>query len=89
MLLLNLVGDRDRANGGCFRVMEVLTTPGTIYDVSAPGACGVYFETMIRLYDLLWRCIAEHTKQLPAGHFSSICATILGGQHPDTGRHAT
>lgn len=88
MALMGLIGDRDMANGGCFRPMTVKTTEGTIYHVKEPGACGIYFETMIRLNDLLWRCLAEQiTDNLPSGNFSSICATIMGGIHPDTGRH--
>lgn len=88
MALMGLIGDRNIANGGCFRPMQVKTLEGTIYHVKEPGACGIYFETMIRLNDLLWRCLAEQiTDQLPAGNFSSICATIMGGLHPDTGRH--
>ena len=26
---------------------------------------------------------------LPAGNFASICGTVIGGPHPDTGRHFT
>ncbi|MGO2373837.1 hydantoinase B/oxoprolinase family protein [Pseudoalteromonas sp. KG3] len=88
MALMGLIGDREMANGGCFRPMIVNTKEGTIYHAIEPAACGIYFETMIRLNDLLWRCLAEQiTDQLPAGNFSSICATIMGGTHPDTGRH--
>ena len=88
MALMGLIGDRDIANGGCFRAMKVNTLVGTIYHAEEPAACGIYFETMIRLNDLLWRCLAEQiTDKLPAGNFSSICATIMGGLHPDTGRH--
>lgn len=45
----------------------------------------------MRLYDLIWRCLALHlgAKRLPAGHFASICGTVIGGPHPDTGRHFT
>lgn len=88
MALMGLIGDRNMANGGCFRPMTVKTLEGTIYHAKEPGACGIYFETMIRLNDLLWRCLAEQiTDQLPSGNFSSICATIMGGIHPDTGQH--
>jgi N-methylhydantoinase B len=88
MALMGLIGDRNMANGGCFRPMTVKTLEGTIYHAKEPAACGIYFETMIRLNDLLWRCLAEQiTDELPAGNFSSICATIMGGIHPDTGRH--
>lgn len=88
MALMGLIGDRNMANGGCFRPITVKTVEGTIYHVKEPGACGIYFETLIRLTDLLLRCLAEQiTDQIPAGNFASICATIMGGIHPDTGRH--
>lgn len=44
----------------------------------------------MRLYDLIWRCLAPHVGTLlPAGHFASICGTVIGGTHPDSGRHFT
>jgi N-methylhydantoinase B/oxoprolinase/acetone carboxylase alpha subunit len=53
-------------------------------------ALGFYFETEVRVYDLLWRCLAAHVPdRLAAGHFASICGTFIGGIHPDTGRQYT
>ncbi len=44
----------------------------------------------MRLYDLMLRCLAPHVGgRLPAGNFASICGTVIGGPHPDTGRHFT
>ena len=78
------------ANGGSFRPLTLLTRPGSVFDASPPAAFGVYAETMIRLFDLIWRCIAPHLgDRLPAGHYASICGTFIGGRHPDTGRHFT
>ena len=88
MMLMNLIGDRNTVNGGCVRALTVKTREGSLYHAKEPSPCGVYFETMVRLYDLLLRCLAEQiTDQLPAGNFSSICATIMGGIHPDTNNH--
>ena len=43
-------------------------------------------RSKIRLYDLIWRCLAPHLgDRLPAGSFASICGTFIGGPHPDTG----
>ena len=43
-----------------------------------------------RVYDLMLRCLAPHMPNLlPAGNFGSICGTVIGGPHPDTGRHFT
>jgi len=78
------------ANAGSFRALEVLTEPGTVFHAQGSAPHGYYFETRIRLYDMLWRCMAKALpERLPAGHFASICGTVLAGNHPDTGRRFT
>lgn len=78
------------ANDGSFRPLKVLTREGSIFHAQEPAAIGFYFETEVRVYDLIWRCLAPHIpERLPAGHFSSICGTFIGGIHPDTGRQYT
>ncbi|MGI6850751.1 hydantoinase B/oxoprolinase family protein [Mesorhizobium sp. 1B3] len=78
------------ANAGSFRALEVITEPGTIFHAEGSAPHGYYFETRIRLYDMLWRCMAEAMpERLPAGHFASICGTVIAGDHPDTGRRYT
>jgi N-methylhydantoinase B len=75
------------ANGGTFRPLKVLTRPGSIFDPIYPAAQGIYYELTIRLEDLIVRCLAEHMPdRLPAGGFASVCGTLFGGIHPDTGR---
>ena len=88
--LMNLVDPYGSANEGHFRPLTVLTRPGSVFDPSPMAACGIYYEVRIRLYDLLWRCLAEQVGvPLPAGGFASVCGTFIGGPHPDTGRHFT
>ena len=78
------------ANGGSFRPLRVLTRSGSIFDAEEPAAHGFYFEVEIRAFDLMLRCLAPHMPDLlPAGHFGSVCGTVIGGPHPDTGRHFT
>lgn len=78
------------ANEGSFRPLKVLTTEGTTFHAREPAAVGFYYEIGIRGYDLVWRCLAPHMPdKLPAGHFSSIAGTFIGGIHPDTGRQYT
>jgi len=78
------------ANAGSFRALEVITEPGTIFHAEGTAPHGYYFETRIRLYDMLWRCMARALpERLPAGHFASICGTVIAGDHPDTGRRFT
>ena len=78
------------ANGGSFRPLKVITRPGSIFDPIEPAAIGFYFEVEVRVFDLMLRCLASHMPDLlPAGGFASICGTVIGGPHPDTGRHYT
>ena len=78
------------ANEGSFRPLKVLTRAGTVFHAIDSAPHGYYFETRIRLYDMLWRCMAEALPNLlPAGHFASICGTVIAGIHPDTGRNYT
>ena len=78
------------ANAGSFEALEVLTQPGTVFHATGTAPHGYYFETRIRLYDMLWQCLARAMpERLPAGSFASICGTVIAGKHPDTGRRYT
>ena len=90
MLFKSLTDPDTPANEGSFRPLKVLTREGTVFHAKEPSALGFYFETEVRVYDLIWRCLAPHIPdRLPAGHFSSICGTFIGGIHPETGRQYT
>ena len=90
MIFLNSTDAGGFANAGHFRPLVLLTRPGSVFDAQPPAAFATYYEVEIRLYDLLWRCLAPHLgDRLPAGSFGSICGTFIGGPHPDTGRHFT
>jgi N-methylhydantoinase B len=90
MIFKNIADPYGVANGGTFRPIRMLTTKGTVFDPEEPAAMGVYYEVGMRLYDMMWRCLAPHLgERLPSGHFASICGTIIGGIHPDTGQRFT
>ncbi len=90
MIFKNVTDPEGVANGGTFAPLRLLTRHGSVFDAKAPAAFAIYYEVEIRLYDLVWRCLAPHLQgRLPAGSFSSICGTIVSGTHPDTGRHFT
>jgi N-methylhydantoinase B len=90
MVFMNITGAHASANAGHFRPLRLLTRPGSVFDASPPAAFATYYEVEVRLYDLMWRCLAPHLgDRLPAGSFGSICGTFISGQHPDTGRHFT
>lgn len=90
MIFKSLTDPYSPANEGSFRPIRLLTREGTVFHAKEPCALGFYFETEVRVYDLMWRCLAPHVPdRLAAGHFSSICGTFVGGIHPDTGRQYT
>jgi len=90
MVFMNITDAHSAANEGHFRPLRLLTRPGSVFDPNPGAAFAVYYEVEIRLYDLIWRCLAPHLgERLPAGSFASICGTFIGGRHPDTGRHFT
>lgn len=87
-ILFKALTDPERyANAGSFEPLEVLTRPGSLFDPSPEAAHGYYFETRIRLIDMLWRGLVEKAGvDLPAGSFASIYAVVIAGKHPVTGR---
>jgi N-methylhydantoinase B len=90
IIFKNITDPEGVANSGTFAPLKLLTRPGTVFDVSPPGANALYYVVGIALYDLLWRCLATHLPgRLPAGTNGSICATVVSGTHPDTGRPST
>jgi N-methylhydantoinase B len=90
MVFMNITGASGSANAGHFKPLTLLTRPGSVFDASPPAAFATYYEVEIRLYDVIWRCLAPHLgNRLPAGSFASVCGTFIGGAHPDTGRHFT
>jgi len=90
MVFKSLTDPETPANDGSFRPLKVLTREGSVFHAREPAAVGFYYETEVRVYDLIWRCLAPHIpERLPAGHFGSICGTFIGGIHPDTGRQYT
>jgi N-methylhydantoinase B len=75
-------------NGGTFRPVRLKCRQRSIFNAQRPAAQGMYYEAFIRLFDVLWKALAPAIPTMTsAGHFGSICATIIGGLHPETGRH--
>ena len=79
------------ANAGSFRALEVITEPGTIFHAEGSGAARLLFRDPHPARPTCcgdaWR--RRLPERLPAGHFASICGTVIAGDHPDTGRRFT
>jgi len=72
-------------NAGTFRPLKVICDEGSMFNPTRPAAQGIYYETDIRSYDLIWKTISHlNPDKSTAGSFASICGTFMGGTHPDT-----
>ena len=90
MLFKSLTDPYSPTNEGSFRPIRLLTREGSVFHAREPAPIGFYYEIELRVYDLMWRCLAPHIPdRLAAGHFASVCGTFIGGIHPDTGRQYT
>ncbi len=68
------------ANDGNFRLLKVIAPEGTIFNPIPPAPTSTYWESMAFVTDLVWKALAPHIPdRLSAGHFLSVCATIVGG----------
>jgi N-methylhydantoinase B len=73
-------------NEGVFRPVQVVCPPGTIFTAERPAPVSTYWETMQYATDLVWKALAHLApRRLTAGHFLSVCGTIIHGIHPDDG----
>jgi N-methylhydantoinase B len=90
MIFKSLTDPYSPANEGSFRPINLLTREGSVFHAKEPAPIGFYYEIELRVYDIMWRCLAAHMpERLASGHFASVCGTFIGGIHPDTGRQYT
>lgn len=85
-VLMALTDPSIPASEGCFRALDIICPDGTIFTCSRPAPVSTYWETMLYAADLIWKAMAPVLPdRLPAGHFLSVCGTVVAGLHPDTG----
>jgi N-methylhydantoinase B len=90
MIFKSLTDPYSPANEGSFRPIRLLTREGSVFQAKEPAPIGFYYEIELRVYDIMWRCLAQHMpERLASGNFASVCGTFIGGIHPDTGRQYT
>ena len=74
------------ANEGVFKPLKVICPPRTIFTAEKPAPVSTYWETMLYATDLVWKALAQFVpKRLTAGHFLSVCGTVVFGEHPVDG----
>lgn len=80
MIFKAIVDPQSFANSGTFKPINVLVDRGSMFAAEYPAAMSVYYEVSMLLFDLLWKALAPSMKEyFPAGHYSSICGTFIGG----------
>ncbi|HEY8487971.1 MAG TPA: hydantoinase B/oxoprolinase family protein [Thermaerobacter sp.] len=69
---------------GCFEPLEVVCPPGTIFTARRPAATSTYFEVDQMACDLVLKALAPVVPhRLTAGHYLSVCGTLLAGRGDD------
>ena len=72
------------ANDGWFRPLRVVCPDGTVFTARRPAPVSTYWETGAYAVDLLWQALFPALPdRLTAGHFLSVCGTIISGQGED------
>ena len=75
------------ANGGCFRMIDVICPPGTVLSATKPAPVSLNFEARNAAADTFWRALAPVLPdRLPAGHQRSVGSTFISGTDPETGK---
>jgi N-methylhydantoinase B len=68
-------------NDGWFRPVRVICPEGTVFTAARPAPVSTYWETGAYAVDLVWHALSEKLPhRLPAGHFLSVCGTIISGR---------
>lgn len=74
------------ANGGCFRMLNVICPLGTVLSATVPAPVSLNYEARNAAIDVFWKALAPILPdRLPAGHQRSVGATFISGKHPDSG----
>jgi len=67
-------------NDGWFRPLQVVCPEGTVFTAARPAPVSTYWETGAYAVDLLWHALCPVLPdRLTAGHFLSVCGTIVSG----------
>lgn len=85
-IYLSITNPSNPVNDGAFRSLRITCPPRTIFSAERPAPVSTYWETMLYVADLIWKAMAPVVpERLTAGHFLSVCGTIVAGLHPDNG----
>jgi N-methylhydantoinase B len=85
-IYLSITNPSNPVNDGAFASLTVVCPAGTIFSAHRPAPVSTYWETMLYVADLVWKAMTPHVpERMTAGHFLSVCGTVVAGPHPDSG----
>jgi N-methylhydantoinase B len=74
------------ANEGVFAPLEVIVPEDTVFNPKRPAPISTYWESDSYAGDLIWKALADAMPdRITAGHFLSVCGTIVSGIDDDAG----
>jgi N-methylhydantoinase B len=75
-----VIDPHEPVNEGNFEQLQLIAPEGSIFNPKYPAPTSTYWEAMSFVTDIVWKALAPHMPdKLTAGHFLSVCATIVGG----------
>ena len=74
------------ANSGCYRPIEILTTPGTVVDPKPPGAVAARTNCSQKIVEAMFQALSQAIpERVTAGGHAQITTCALSGIDPATG----
>ena len=85
-----LVNPDISVNDGLYRLVNILSRPGTIVHAQHPAAVAAGWEVAVNLCDLMFKALAPALpERVVACGKGIICNLAFGGSHPETGEYFT
>lgn len=81
-----IVSPHGIANDGLFSPLRVIVPEDTVFNPKPPAPVSTYWESASYAGDIVWKALADVIpERVPAGHFLSVCGTIVSGIDDATG----
>jgi len=75
-----IVSPHADSNEGFFAPLRVIVPEDTVFNPKRPAPVSTYWESNSYAGDLIWKALADALPdRVPAGHFLSVCGTIVSG----------
>jgi len=81
-----IVSPHSDSNEGFFSPLKVIVPEDTVFNPKRPAPTSTYWESNSYSGDVLWKALADAVPdRISAGHFLSVCGTIVSGIDDETG----